>query len=242
MRQRLRRILVFIALMLFPVTLNYFSPYVSVAGAFQGIVAGSVLLFLAQFASGLVLGRAWCGWLCPIAGLSEAALAINRRAVPARRLRRFRYTIFAVWLTALLTGFVLAGGIHSVNPFHMTERLVSVDEPFKYITLYLVIGVFFALTIWLGRRGACHAICWMSPFLVAGTWLGRQLRLPQLHIAATPSACIPCKSCDSHCPMSIPVSDAVPTGVVRSFDCIGCGACVDNCPHVALHFRWRWCR
>lgn len=68
MRQKIRRLIVFISLFLFPVTLNYLSPYVSIDGALSGIVSGSVVVFLVMFISGLFLGRAWCGWVCPIAG------------------------------------------------------------------------------------------------------------------------------------------------------------------------------
>jgi ferredoxin len=33
-------------------------------GAAGGIIAGSVLLYAAMFVASLLLGRAWCGWLC----------------------------------------------------------------------------------------------------------------------------------------------------------------------------------
>jgi ferredoxin-type protein NapH len=234
MRQKIRKTIIFTSLLLFPVTLNYFSPYVSVDGAFRGIVAGSVVVFLLLFLSGLLFKRAWCSWVCPVAGLSEICLLINSKPVPVRGLRIIRYSIFTVWFTVLVAGFVTAGGIKGFNPLHLTDHVISVDEPVKYIIYYMVLFILFGLSIWIGKRGACHSICWMSPFLTAGTWLGKKLHIPQLRIKANPTACIDCKKCNQKCPMSIDVNSEAKSGGVHSMDCILCGECVDNCPKNVL--------
>lgn len=236
MRQKIRRIIIYISLLLFPVTLNFFSPYVSVDGAMKGIVSGSVIVFCGQFLSGVFLGRAWCGWLCPVAGLSELGMTVNSRPVPVKKLRIIRYTVFVVWFLTLAASFVMAGGIKGVDPLHLTENFISVDEPFKYITYYLVLSILTALTFLVGKRGACHTICWMSPFLVAGTMLGRKLRIPQLRVKAEPSLCIDCMTCNKKCPMSIDVNAEVKRGGVKSQDCILCGECVDGCPRKVLRY------
>jgi ferredoxin-type protein NapH len=239
MRQKIRRTIIFISLLLFPVTMNYFSPYVSIDGAFMGIVAGSVVVFILQFLSGIFFSRAWCSWACPVAGLSELCQTINRKPAPVRRLRIIRYSVFAVWFAVLVAGFVTAGGIRGINPLHLTERVISVDEPFKYVMYYLVLFIFFGLTIGIGRRGACHALCWMAPWMTAGTWVGKRLRLPQLRIRTNPSSCIDCQKCNQRCPMSIDVHAQVRSGEVKSLDCIICGECVDSCPHKVFKFQMK---
>ncbi|NTU88475.1 MAG: 4Fe-4S binding protein [Actinobacteria bacterium] len=239
MRQKTRRVIIFIALFLFPLTLNYFSPYVSVDGAFKGIVSGSLIFFLLLFISGIFFSRAWCGWLCPIAGISELGMTINDKPVPVRKLKMVRYSIFAVWFSLLLAGFVLAGGIKGIDPLHLTENVISVDEPLKFITYYLVLFIFFGLTILIGRRGACHSICWMSPFLLGGYTLGRLLHIPQLRIKTNPSNCIECKKCTKVCSMSIDVEGAVKSGEIASTDCVLCGECVDTCPKNVLEYGFR---
>jgi len=239
MRQKIRLALVFVSLMLFPITLNYFSPYISIDGAMSGIVSGSLLFFIILFISGLFFGRAWCGWLCPVAGLSELGSAINNKPAPVRKLTFLRYGIFAIWFSLLATGFILAGGIRGIDPFHLSDSFVSVDEPVKYIVYYLVLFVFFGLTVIIGKRAGCHGICWMSPFLAGGYLSGRFLRLPGLRIVARPSKCAGCKTCDEHCPMSIPVSKYVTTGKIGSLDCILCGQCVDGCPNKVLAYGLR---
>ncbi len=237
MRQKIRRIILFVSLALFPVTMNYLSPYVSIDGAMAGVVSGSVIVFFLLFLSGLFFGRAWCGWVCPAGGLAEICTAVNAKPVPAKKLRIVRYSIFTVWFAILITGFVLAGGIRGVDPLHLTERVISVDEPAKYIVYYMVLLIFFVLTIAIGRRGACHTVCWMSPFLTAGMWLGRKLHFPQMRIRADASACIDCKKCSQKCPMSIDVCEQVKGGSVQSLDCILCGECVDACPRGVLSYR-----
>ncbi len=207
MRQKIRLSLVYLALLLFPVTLNFFSPYASIDAAMTGLVSGSVFVFTGMFLSGLFLGRAWCGWLCPMAGIAEIGAQINKKPANVRGLTIVRYVIFAFWFSILLTFFVLAGGIKGFNPLHLTENFVSVDEPMKFITYYLVLFTFFALNLWLGKRGACHGICWMSPFMVGGRLAGRLVRLPQLRIKSDPAKCTDCKTCDGKCPMGVRVNE-----------------------------------
>jgi len=61
--------------------MNYFSPYLIVESAALGIINGSFIVFVILFLSSLFIGRFWCGWLCPAAGLQEAAfIAVDKRA------------------------------------------------------------------------------------------------------------------------------------------------------------------
>jgi polyferredoxin len=222
--------------MLFPITLNFFSPYVSIEGAYQGVISGSVLLFAAMLLTATFFGRSWCAWICPMAAVGELGMTINNKNVPVNKLKIMRYSIFTVWFGILVTGFILAGGVKQINPLHLTDYGISVDQPMKYVIYYFVLFTFFALNIILGKRGACHSICWMSPFLVAGTKIGRVFHLPQLRITAIAENCIDCKKCDVKCPMSIVVSSEVKVGKIKSFDCILCGECVDVCPKKVLQF------
>jgi polyferredoxin len=62
-RQKIRKSVQIISLILFPVTFYYFSLYLIIDGASQGIVTGSFLMFALLFATALVGGRVFCGWL-----------------------------------------------------------------------------------------------------------------------------------------------------------------------------------
>lgn len=218
--------------------MNYFSPYLPIDGAFKGVVAGSFILFIVLLITAAILGRAWCAWLCPVAGLSDMCLLINKKPPAVRKLRILRYSIFSLWLAAFIGGFIVVGGVKGINLLYMTENYISVDEPFKYITYFFVLFLLFGLTVWLGKRGACHSICWMSPFLVGGLIAGKALNLPRLKIAATPSLCTDCKKCTKVCPMSIDVNAEMKAGEIKSTDCILCGQCVDNCTDQALNYSF----
>lgn len=229
MRQKIRKTILLISLLLFPVTLNFFSPYISIDGAMNGILSGSLILFFIMFLTAVFFGRAWCGWVCPMAGLSEICLGVNEKPVNVRRLRIVRYSIFAVWAGAVAAGFLLAGGIKRAVPLYLTENGISVDMPQKYVIYYGVLALFLLVTLLVGRRGACHSFCWMAPFLTAGYRVGRLLRLPQLRVTVEREKCVSCGRCEQVCPMSIPVSRSLSAGCVRSSDCILCGACADRC-------------
>jgi|GEM_PF-2570783 len=79
LRQRIRTALILLSFLLFPITLNFLSPYLIVMGAAEGVITGSFLLFGALFIGTLFLGRLWCGWVCPGAGMARLAAPINAR-------------------------------------------------------------------------------------------------------------------------------------------------------------------
>ena len=127
-------------------------------------------------------------------------MAINDRRVDRKRLRIIRYAIFGIWITAVVLSFVAAGGVTSVDLLHLTENGISTDQPVKFITYYMVVLLLFITTVLVGRRGACHALCWMSPFLVFGMKTGELLHLPRLRVVSNPETCVSCKACTGHVP------------------------------------------
>ncbi|MDZ4179974.1 MAG: hypothetical protein U1E29_12210 [Coriobacteriia bacterium] len=58
-RQCVRTALLLLSFIAFPVTINYFSPYLIVEGAFSGVATGSLVVFGSMFAGSLVFGRLW---------------------------------------------------------------------------------------------------------------------------------------------------------------------------------------
>src|SRR5512141_333231 len=76
-RQRIRKALVILTFLSFPITMNFLSPYVIIDGAMNGIVNGSVVMFGLMFAASLFLGRAWCGWVCPGGAMGEMAELVS---------------------------------------------------------------------------------------------------------------------------------------------------------------------
>lgn len=126
--RKLRVFLLVSSLLIFPVTLNFMSPVLSLQAAAEGIIAGSLLLFLFMFASAPLIGRLWCGWLCPGGALQDLVAPINGKK-PGRHNDMVKYGIWGIWFGAILY-FLSTRGIEGIAPLYMTETGVSVDEPF----------------------------------------------------------------------------------------------------------------
>lgn len=237
-RQNIRRLILFVSFLAFPVTLNFLSPYLIMQGAFEGVLAGSGMMFILLLLQAFFFGRLFCAWLCPGGGINEIMSGVNNRRVTGRWIRQLKLAIWAVWLLTLIAGFVSSGGIRRFDPLYMTENGVSVDEPIKFVIYYGVILIFVLISLFAGRRASCHAICWMAPFLMLGQKLSGLMRLPRLHIQSDAAACISCERCIQQCPMSIPVMDRLGPALARDSDCILCGECVDICPKQCLKYSF----
>jgi polyferredoxin len=183
------------------------------------------------------VGRLWCGWACPAAGLGEACLGINNKPV-GRRLRWVKWFIWAPWLILIAVLAARAGGYQRVDFYHLTESGISVDEPGKYIIYYIVIALFAGLAIGGGRRAGCHAICWMAPFMILGRKLRNALNWPALRLQAETDRCIDCKRCTRSCPMSLDVNGMVQEGEMEDSECVLCGTCADVCPKDAIRYAF----
>lgn len=243
-RQNTRMALLIISFLLFPITMNYFSPYVIIDGAMQGIVNGSLVVFVLLFLSALVFGRLWCGWACPAGGMSELCMLVNDRPVNRKRLDWIKWAIWLPWVGVILASVIMAGGYRQIDLLLDTQNGISVagsaDRPivFAYIIYYAMIGLFVGLPIWLGRRAACHSVCWMAPLMILGRKLRNTAAWPALRLRAEPTRCTDCKTCTAHCPMSLDVNQMVQSGHMENSECILCGSCVDHCARRAIRYSF----
>ena len=237
-RQRLRKALIILAFLSFPVTMNFLSPYVIIDGAMNGIVNGSLVIFGLMFVSSLFLGRAWCGWVCPGAGMQEMLEPVNNRVVDPAKIDWIKWLVWIPWVSLIVWLAIRAGGYSNVNLLHLTESGISVDEPVKYIIYYGVVFLFVGLAAFVGRRAGCHTICWMAPFMMIGRWIRNRFGWPSLRLVADASACSDCKLCTKSCPMSLDVNVMVAIEKMEHAECILCGTCVDNCSKKAIRYSF----
>jgi len=243
-RQRTRKALLIISFLLFPIIMNYFSPYVIIAGAAQGIVNGSLVMFGLLFLSSLLLGRLWCGWACPAGGLGEICFPINNRPVQLKKIDWIKWAIWLPWMGIIIASVIMAGGYQKIDLLLDTQNGISVagdaERPilFAYIIYYMVVGLFVGLSIFVGRRAGCHTICWMAPFMILGRKLRNTLAWPALRLKADPARCTDCLTCTANCPMSLDVNGLVKSGHMEHTECILCGSCVDGCPSKAIVYSF----
>lgn len=243
-RQRVRKALVILAFLSFPITMNYLSPYVIIDGAMNGIVNGSLVMFGLMFLSSLFLGRLWCGWVCPGGGMQEIVEPVNNRPVNGRKNDWIKWLIWIPWVSIIIWLVIQAGGYSGINLFLDTQNGISVagtaDRPilFAYIIYYGVCGLFILLAMFVGKRAACHTVCWMAPFMVIGRWIRNRFGWPSLRLAANASQCTNCKKCSGNCPMSLDVNRMVQSEKMEAAECILCGTCIDNCPTKTIRYSF----
>ena len=240
-RQKIRRIAIFVSFLLFPVTIWYFSPYLIIQAASEHIMNGSFIVFLTMFIASMFLGRVWCGYLCPAGGLQECCGMINDKPAKQGWRNNIKYVVWSIWMIAIVITFILGRNDVTIDFFYMTDHGISVTEIYNYVIYYGVLLVLVLPTMIHGKRGACHYICWMAPFMVIGSSIGRFLHLPQLHVEADREKCISCKRCNKVCPMGLDVESMVQSGTNhKCSECIQCGACIDECPKGAVKYRILW--
>ena len=236
-RQNVRLLVLTISFLLFPIIIFYFSPYLVVLGAFQGVLAAAGIMFAIQLVAAIVLRRAPCGWVCPVGGLQDIEAKSIDKPFSRKRLDLMKWVIWVPWVASIVAGFIVAGGGRKVDFFFHTDHGISVSDLMSLAIYFAIVAIFFIPNIFLGRRSMCHSICWMAPFMIIGSRIGKTLHLPQLHVSSVTDACIHCGKCDRACPMSLPVESLQAAGEIADAECIQCGACCDACPKDVLRLR-----
>ena len=161
-RQRTRKALLFLSFLLFPLTMNYLSPYVILDGASQGILNASPVVFALMFLSALLFGRLWCGWGCPAGAIGELCFPVNERPVTLKKIDWIKWVIWIPWLALIGSSLILAGGYKTINLFLDTQNGISVagsaNRPIWIAYIIYTILIFLTFI-----RMAARAFCgWLS--------------------------------------------------------------------------------
>ncbi|HTF99874.1 MAG TPA: 4Fe-4S binding protein [Nitrospirota bacterium] len=203
--------------------------------------ADAVLLvsLVIPLALAFVLGRAFCGWVCPQNALSEfvdwAVRALRlRRFIPQGRTRLPRYLVLAavIILTPFagipLASLLSAPGIISVQTAKLIyEGTVGVEVG--------LIGLIVLTEFLVVRRVWCAHVCPIGTFL--GMFrTGRTLTVT--FASDKEHVCDRCMDCMQACQFGLD-----PTKNKLSSPCHNCGDCIDACRrtrHVKspLHYRF----
>lgn len=225
-----RRLLLFMMLLLLPVTLNYFSPYIIIDGLGNKVLAGAFFVWLSMFISSFFVGRAFCSYICPYGGLQMSVDRILSKPLKqVRWMRVMRYVLGILWITPIIILTALSIGKAQINFLYLTAGFVSVDNIVKLIGYYVIVFALLILPLLMGKRASCHYLCPMSILNVTGTKVKNMLNIPSLRLTAVSEKCISCKQCNKACPMSLNVSEMVKLNDLDSLDCILCGECCGVC-------------
>jgi polyferredoxin len=228
MRQKIRKALQTISMLFFPLTFVFFSPYVSLMGASLGIINGSAFIFMAMLITSMICSRLFCGWLCPAGRIQDILIESQGRKWNSRLQNLSRYIIWLVWVSIVLGQYVMHLPLKS-------DFLYSASlDPQLLIIYFVVISIIYLFALLTGKRGMCHSICWMAPFMTIGGKLADVLRIPRFRIVGDAKQCVSCMQCNKKCPMGVDVEGYVQSKAKESDECIGCYECVDTCPRKAI--------
>lgn len=213
-------------------------------GVIQHLAATRTLV-LATAASALALlgvtvlvGRAFCGWICPFGFILDlVGLLVPRRFRLPKPLRS-KTAKFGVLAAAVGGSAVLAHpAFCAVCPIGTLCRSHGVQGFFKGAELALIPAVA-SLEI-TGRRTWCRYFCPVGALLALCAKLG----LIKIVIGAHRCKKFSCMRCAEICPMGIVDKASLQEGrspELPSSECIFCLRCLDGCPYGAVKIRFRW--
>lgn len=181
----------------------------------------------------VLLGRFFCGWVCPYVPLLAASNALRwvlgRLGLKFPDLRLPRRTNLVV-LVAVLAG--TAGFGTQVAPL-IYPPLVIGREVFRAIFFgslgagAVVVGGAFALDTFVSRAGFCRSVC------PGGALFGLLAVASPIRVKRDAQLCTECTVCDVVCNLGQqPMTDSLDSGCER------CGKCVSVCPTGALAMRF----
>ncbi|MDK2968449.1 4Fe-4S binding protein [Lacrimispora sp.] len=230
MRQRVRKGLLVYSALMFPLTFFLLSPYVIVISAADGVLNGSAMIFGLLLVFSVIGSRLFCGWLCPGGAVQDFISNANSRPWNSRWKNLSKYVIWMVWFSFIVFLWIHNGPIKG-------DFLHFMDINIIYMIIYaVVVSLIYLFTLMTGRRGMCHSLCWMAPFMVIGETIADFFHIPRFRLKAKPDDCVSCGKCSRICPMGLNIAEMVKSGRLDNTECINCLECVDECPKKAISF------
>ncbi len=200
-------------------------------GAISPVRPAGFAIFLAVAATGVLLKRAFCSWVCPVGAISEALAALSRRLF-RRKLALPKWLDYPLRSLKYLLLFSFASAIFWKMSAH--DVAFFLDSPYNRVADVKMLYFFerlspFAAKVLLALAALSVAVpyFWCRYLCPYGALLGFLSLLSPLKITRDPVSCIDCGLCTKACPTHLPVARL---GRVRSDECFGCLSCVAACP------------
>lgn len=222
-----------------------------------------LMVFATFFAFFFVIGKAFCGWVCPLGTLQEWIGKIGRRFnVGVRRFEagdlggvtrvrpvKWMLLLGLVFFLPLLTGLgvtphALGNPYCDICPSRIATTLLTgnteelalrIDDGWKF-GLGAAANVLIGFTL-VGGLALRLPFCRICPLLAFNSVFQR---LSPMRLAKPSRAnCGTCKICTEACPMDIPEISRLEGRKAYNEDCTLCGRCVEYCPQdKVISMKW----
>ncbi len=191
-----------------------------------------ILTALIPIALSMLLGRFFCGWVCPATFIYElndnlgtwlrkAGLPISRRRLNPR----LKYLVLGVGvIISAVTGTVAFAAIYPPAIVGREIYYAIAVGGFGAGAVFFMLTLLFDLMV--ARRGFCRYVC---PGGALYSLLGR---FRALRIQRTATQCNDCAQCNAVCQFGL---DPLHDGFGQ--ECNNCSACIAVCPTDALEFK-----
>ena len=183
---------------------------------------------------GLIAGRSFCSWVCPLNMVTDAAnwlrekagLAVSEKNTVISRKTRY-------WVIGISLAVSLATGLAAfewISPIAMLHRGIIFGMGMGWT---LVLAVFF-FDLFVQRDGFCGHACPLGGFYALIT------RFSLIRIHHDREKCSLCRKCLVICPEQqvLPMVGKA-SSAVTSGACTNCGRCIEVCPDNAMKFGIR---
>ena len=171
--------------------------------------------FLLLFVT-IVLGRIWCGWLCPqtiVADLTGFVQRLWNRGFAARAMAAAGVLLLSVLLAADILWYFVA-------PTEFVHGLIRGTMGPVLGWSWGAISLITFLNFLLVRRTFCKTIC---PYAKMQGALFDERTLVIVPDSERMAECMHCDACVAVCPVGIDVREGLHT------ECVSCAECVDAC-------------
>jgi ferredoxin-type protein NapH len=183
-----------------------------------------------------ILGRVFCGWVCPFGLVTDLNHAVRTRlqrllgCTPGRSASRIPAQT-KYFLLGLALGISLIARLPAFQLISPINILVWSAVFARSPELWVIVGIL--LVEWASPRVWCRALC---PLGALYSLIGH-FGLLRVRISHDPTRKASCRQCTIRCPMGIRVMEDYVLAnclTVGDPECTRCGTCVDACPQGSL--------
>jgi len=215
-------------------------PYAVLQMAFAGALVSIDLIIgilIVLIIYGIIGGRAYCSWVCPVNLITDLAAWIRRKThhekdnlISTQRIKKFRYAFMIVLL--IISALIGAAAFEFISPIGIFTRGVAFGLGFGWVWL-LIIFLFDAFVL---KNGWCGHIC---PLGATYSLIGSKSIIRVYH---NKDNCTNCGNCLEICPENQVLAPVInkKSDFISGIECTNCGRCIEVCNDNALNFSLRY--